>query len=449
MPARVDGSSSPSSASSSEDDAPRPARSQLAVRDKGKGRDVSVGKRKRADTAANGAHPSRRRATRSVERGEDEADVYDPDQPMEERREIQRRLRELQKGIAENIEEYMQPGSTGLKDTLMMAQQVARGVKQTTEATIDSRLLVSAIDLSYRKTVRLMQGSATEGVDVDEFVSKCCTYMRQTAGIADDEAPELSSTQRRRRRTAGGSHDDEDEGSDEAFNWAHLGCFASLPNIRRPALPGFLLGPLSVEKKIRKVAKRSAPFRPNNLAETRPEVLNVDDLAKKENDLTAICGKILKQLHRVQGEIQTKLYDIFEKNDMTEAEQTALMQKHGLRDTGGVDLLRFVVNPKSFGQTVENMFYVSFLIRDGKIKIEFDSDEYPSLSPFQVDDVDEDGAAGRAAAKRETTKQQAIFSMDMQTWQDIIDTFDIREPMITHRQEGGSTQAPGARGWYS
>ncbi|WYZ39107.1 hypothetical protein EsH8_III_001021 [Colletotrichum jinshuiense] len=444
MPARV-GSASPSSPGSpSEDDAPGPARGHLAIRDKGKGRDVSIGKRKRAD-AANGEHSVRRRATeRSVDREDDlESDVYDPDQPMEERREIQRRLRELQKGITENMEEYMLPGSTGLKDTLMMAQQVARGVKQTTEATIDSRLLVSAVDMSYRKTVRLMQGSSTEGVDVDEFVSKCCTYMRQAGGIADDEAPELSSTQRRRRRTAGGSNDDDDEGNDEAFNWSHLGRFASLPNIRRPALSGFLLGPLSVEKKTRKITKRTAPFRPNNLAETRPEVLNVEDLAKKENDLTAICGKILKQLHNIQTNIQTELSEIFESRDMSDEEQVSLMQQYGLRETGGVDLLRFVVNPKSFGQTIENMFYVSFLIRDGKVGIDFDSDEYPSLSPIGGDEVDEGGIA-----KRENAKQQAIFAMDMQTWQDIIDTFNIKEPMITHRNESAS-QGPGARGWYS
>ncbi|KAK0382398.1 hypothetical protein CLIM01_00211 [Colletotrichum limetticola] len=448
MPARVGGSSSPES---SEDDAPRPARGHLAARDKGKGRDVSIGKRKRTDTE-NGGHAARRRATRSVEREEEEeeeeeeeydSDIYDPDQPMEERREIQRKLRDLHKGINENMEEYMLPGSTGLKDTLMMAQRVARGVKQTTEATIDSRLLVSAVDMSYRKTVRLMQGSSTEGVDVDEFVSKCCTYMRQAGGIADDEAPELSGTQRRRRRTNNNTRDDEDEGNDEAFNWSHLGRFASLPNVRRPALPGFLLGPLSVEKKVRKISKRTAPFRPNNLEETRPEVLNVEDLAKKENDLTAICGKILKQLDKVQSSIQTELSEIFENTEMDDAEQIQLMQKYGLRDTGGVDLLRFVVNPKSFGQTVENMFYVSFLIRDGKVGIEFDSDEYPSLNPISNGDANEDGTV-----KRETAKQQAIFSMDMQTWQDIIDTFEIKEPMITHRKEA-TAQGPGARGWYS
>ncbi|KAF6836777.1 hypothetical protein CMUS01_05295 [Colletotrichum musicola] len=440
MPARVGGSTPPSSPDSpNEDGSPRAGRGHLAIRDKGKGRDVSTGKRKRAGTA-NGEPPSRRRARSRHGESEDDggSDVYDPDQPMDQRRDIQRRLRELQKGISENIEEYMLPGSTGLKDTLLMAQDIARGVKQTTEATIDSRLLVSAVDLSYRKTVRLMQGGSAEGVDIDELVSKCCTYMRQAGGIADDDAPELSSTQRRRRRTTGNR--DEDEGDDEAFNWSHLGKFASLPQNRRPALPGFLLGPLSVEKKIRKISKRSAPFRPNNLAETRPEVLNVEELAKKENDLTAICSKILRQLQDVQSNAQTELMEMFEKADYSEEEQVALMHKYGLRETGGVDLLRFVINPRSFGQTVENMFYVSFLIRDGKVGIEFDSKDLPSLSPIGGDEGEED--------KRERAKQQAIFSMDMETWQDIIDTFDIKEPMISHRKEAGA-EGPGARGWYN
>jgi hypothetical protein len=38
--------------------------------------------------------------------------------------------------------------------------------------------------------------------------------------------------------------------------------------------------------------------------------------------------------------------------------------------------------------------------------------------------------------------------MDMETWQDIIDTFDLKEPMIAHRKEV-TTSGPGARGWYS
>jgi hypothetical protein len=399
----------------------------------------------------------------------DSDDVYDPDQPLEERRKVQQGFRDLLRNITENSEEYLQGDSHGLHETILRANELSKQVRQTTEATIDSRLLVSTTDLSYRKTLRLTQGSLSQGIDGDDFISKCIAYMRNGGGISNDQSLELSSTQRQRRRTGHDRAHEDDSGDvgDEGdmMNWAHLGHFACLPYVRRPALPGFLLGPLSVEKKARKAAKRSAPFRPNSLTETRPEVLNVDDLAKKENDLTVICGKILQQLCKIQVNAQATVADLITE-DMEEDEQLRLMYEHGLRSTGGIDLMRFVVNPKSFGQTIENLFYVSFLIRDGRVEIDFDDDGLPALGKYHSDancngssfwlfisiltprlapvDREDDDAT---ATRQSSSKHQAILSMDMETWQDIIDTLGLKEPMIEHRQELSAT-GPGARGWY-
>jgi hypothetical protein len=47
---------------------------------------------------------------------------------------------------------------------------------KTAEATIDSRLLVSTTDLSYRKALVLTQDSLSQGIDGDDFISKCIAY---------------------------------------------------------------------------------------------------------------------------------------------------------------------------------------------------------------------------------------------------------------------------------
>jgi hypothetical protein len=45
-----------------------------------------------------------------------------------------------------------------------------------------------------------------------------------------------------------------------------------------------------------------------------------------------------------------------------------------------VSLLDFAINPRDFGQTVENLFYISFLVREGNAKIIKDEEGLPLLS---------------------------------------------------------------------
>jgi non-structural maintenance of chromosomes element 4 len=48
---------------------------------------------------------------------------------------------------------------------------------------------------------------------------------------------------------------------------------------------------------------------------------------------------------------------------------------------GEINLFKFIVNPSDFGQSVENLFYLSFLIRDGKCALQIDEGE-PKISVF-------------------------------------------------------------------
>ncbi len=40
----------------------------------------------------------------------------------------------------------------------------------------------------------------------------------------------------------------------------------------------------------------------------------------------------------------------------------------------GIPFFQWLINPGDFGQSVENMFYTSFLVREGKARVGFDDD---------------------------------------------------------------------------
>lgn len=316
---------------------------------------------------------------------DEDAGKYDPEQSLEERRQIQQSIRKLERDMHENAEAYMQVGSTKVAEALARLEEINKDIKQTNEAAIDSKALVTLVDLQSRKLQKLTAGNLGNGIDTDEFVSKCITYMRRGAGIADDEDEELTHTQRNRRagaqRGAIGSDDDasDDEEGGDMMDWAHLGRYACIPNVRRPALSGFLLGPLSVQKKVRKLVTRTAPLRVRDLQEVRPEVLNTEDLATNENDLTAICNKILKQLKSVRDTAIQELQKMQDDDSIDGEQMERAMEILGITETGNIDLVRFCINPRSFGQTVENMFYVSFLIREGMVEVHYEENGLPSL----------------------------------------------------------------------
>ncbi|KPJ21442.1 Non-structural maintenance of chromosomes element 4-like A [Papilio machaon] len=78
---------------------------------------------------------------------------------------------------------------------------------------------------------------------------------------------------------------------------------------------------------------------------------------------------------------------------------------------------RAVLDPHSFARTIENIYYISFLARDGIISIDIGL-------PFikTVSSGDRERGAGSA--------NQFIVSIDMHTWKELVDAFRIERPMM-------------------
>ncbi|MCJ1474019.1 nuclear protein [Lambiella insularis] len=374
--------------------------------------------------------------------GVEDTRYYDPDQSMAERRFIRREYRDLARELIDSKAEYMAVDSTGLKDTIKQANDLYSKVKQTSDATLDSRLLVSTGDIAARRSVQLKAGGTSIGVDVDDFVAKCVSYMRRVP--TDDAGPQPNtSTQRRRHRRdasddsgAEGGHDEGDE-----MNWGYLGRRLCFPLNIRPPVSGFLLGPLSVQKRIRKPTERRAGLKKQDPRDAvRPEELASKDIERVENaNLTSQCRKIAALLKATQDEREARVRrDASE--DMSQHEIEVLMYKHGIADNGGIPFFEFVINPHSFGQTVENIFYVSFLIRDGLAGILPDGNMLPTLHFFTPRNKEE-------IRDQSVSRHQAVFHLDYETWEDIIATFNIKECIIGHRNPDEGAQI-GANGWY-
>ena len=261
--------------------------------------------------------------------------------------------------------------------TLQKQNELYGNVKQTSDATLDSRLLVSTADLSAKRTTQLNVGDSTTGIDVDDFVTKCINFMRRAAGDG-------TSTQRQRQQRQS-SEDVDDQAFDEgdAFDWEYLGRNACYQYTIRPPAPGFLLGPLSVQKRARKATQRRERLgrRDPNEA-TRPEELKAQDLERTENsNLTTLCRNIRALLVQSMQE-KRDAAEAECTEDVTDEEMTDLLDKHSIGDDSGMLFFNFVINPKSFGQSVENLFYVSFLIRDGLVGIGSDSRRLPTLREY-------------------------------------------------------------------
>lgn len=292
-------------------------------------------------------------------------------------------------------------------------------MRQTSDATLDSRLLVSTADLSAKRTTQLNLGDNTQGIDIDDFVGKCITFMRRGPNDAAVGGTQSTSraTQRRRRDT-----DEEDssaeQGFDEGdeFNWAWLGSHACFPYNVRPPMPSFLLGPLAVHKKIRKQTQRRERLQKRDPKDAiRPEEIKARDLEQAENsNLSTLCKNIHTLLREKTWEGQSALNEV-NLAEGSEEEYSAVAKIHGLAENGQMSFFPFVINPKSFGQSVENLFYVSFLIRDGDVEVGQSDDTLPTLSQQLYHPIfrttDPDKSQYLSSADLETSKPPARRSI--------------------------------------
>ncbi|KAF8441571.1 Nse4 C-terminal-domain-containing protein [Boletus edulis BED1] len=294
--------------------------------------------------------------------------AYDPDQDAAEKRDIRKKYRLLEKKTGENLRPQ-DHDAEDLAGQIAQADELFSKVKNPTEATLDSTVLRNVSSIGAQKARAMKLGSAA--FDMDDFVSKLITFMGGRQRFEDEEEEEMEVVE---------------EGT---LDWDKIGRMA-LAKSRRVPVTGFMLGPLSIEQKKRGPIKRQQQEKVQE-EESKPQEIKEDDIKRSDNETTKNVLKI---------------------KDILEA-------------TGPINIFKFIVNPNDFAQSVENLFYLSFVIRDGECAFEINDNGEPIVMRCEQPTM-EDRAGGVHA-------RQIVMEFDMATWKRAIEVWNITESQIPQR----------------
>ncbi|KAF9191964.1 nuclear protein [Haplosporangium sp. Z 11] len=220
-----------------------------------------------------------------------------------------------------------------------------------------------------------------------------------------------------------GGHDVDNDQLD--MDWSKIGRLAMKFTRRVPTMD-FMLGPMSVEHKSRVFTQRARIVR-DPKAMRKPQELKEEDITRQENETT----KNVMQVFHILEQCSEK-----------------------------VNLFELVVNPESFGQTVENIFYLSFLVRDGKVSISEEDVDDPNRG--QDDDSDDEPREPREGANIQPMveltepptaedyqsgllKKQMVMELDMETWRPPPGGYQQQQP---YNQYAPQQQVQGGYGGY-
>ncbi|OXB82583.1 UNVERIFIED_CONTAM: hypothetical protein H355_005838 [Colinus virginianus] len=314
------------------------------------------------------------------------------------RRMIRNQYRELICSVQQNREDMLSSKSNRLTEALEEANQLFRGVSRAREAALDAQFLVLASNLVKEKANELRSEITT--FDSVTFAEDVLTFM----GI-------------NRTEVDGNSCDSENTsgGYLPSNAWYKLGEEAEKYFRRAPSFH-YMLGSFKSEPPVprqRIERQRKAP----GGEEKRAMPAQLKKMEESHQEATA------KEVERILRLLQTRF-----RNDP----HTPIF------------FFDLVVDPNSFARTVENIFHVSFIVRDGLARLKLDADKLPVIV--------EKCCNFNTVVRRLAFPFQGIqFSFSqpingIKTWweiikhsdphgnleKEIVETYEITEPMINH-----------------
>ncbi len=120
---------------------------------------------------------------------------------------------------------------------------------------------------------------------------------------------------------------------------------------------------------------------------------------------------------------------------LVESTYRQLVHEYRDNDNFAISYLDFVVDPESFGHTVENMFHVSFLVKENKARIAFEGgkDDVTALGLPVIRPLRSRAHASKKKDQEDLAeRKQVIVSLTMEEWEQYVQKRRLKKAMINH-----------------
>ena len=310
--------------------------------------------------------------------GDSEPVKYDAATEKVEKLKLMKNYRKLIRETKENQEELVKVDDNELMSKLDKMDRLFQDVNETRTGVLDSKLLSMMVTIGTKRTSAFKTDLVA--FDPDEFMLKVALFMGGTVS-GPNEPPDIP------------------DGGWEFLSRKVIKYFPGYAPAIHPLLGAFETTPHARKPKI--ISQAPQP-------QSQSENSNPTSLKTYEN-----IGKegTPQEIEKVFNIIKTYYAD----------------------DPTPIDYFELVLNAQSYGLTIENIFHLAFLVKDGLVKIFLGENGLPVVEPLPPENLRSNGNSNSRPDK--TTKSQTsqmMVSLSMPEWQELIDAYELKgqEPMI-------------------
>ncbi|TYH86116.1 hypothetical protein ES332_D01G019900v1 [Gossypium tomentosum] len=190
-----------------------------------------------------------------------------------------------------------------------------------------------------------------------------------------------------------------------------------------------------VDSLVRDFAKQSSRLDGRTLIDWKKIGIEFSDASRSSRGCRTMIGPMDTQMK--QRKARRKRARLVENEQPAEVDDTDIKKKTNtdinmatmfdiLRKHRIVRLEQLVINRNSFAQTVENIFALSFLVKDGRADIKLDEKGIHLVSP-------KNAPTATAIASKEVVYNHFVFRFDFKDWKLMKDYIEVGHELMPHR----------------